>query len=203
MKLRMILLLLLVLALGLAACGGDSDPTNTPPPAASENGEADASDADASDADASENGEADASDADEEPAASAATGSQSYSADLLAVDSMMKLVLAPRGADPLYNRITDISLVDDTVRIEGVRRISGENLSMVLEQTLTIEDGELVSNLTASGDAGVESDDPRVTDLNDIMVRSYIRMLPEVDSEIIFVTVDITDEAVEFTYDLE
>jgi len=198
MKLRIILLLLLVLALGLAACGGDSDPTNTPPPAASENG-----DADASDADASENGDADASDADEEPAASAATGSQSYSADLLAVDSMMKLVLAPRGADPLYNRITDISLVDDTVRIEGVRRISGENLSMVLEQTLTIEDGELVSNLTASGDAGVESDDPRVTDLNDIMVRSYIRMLPEVDSEIIFVTVDITDEAVEFTYDLE
>ena len=185
MKLRIILLLLLVLALGLAACGGDSDPTNTPPPAASENGDADASDAD------------------EEPAASAATGSQSYSADLLAVDSMMKLVLAPRGADPLYNRITDISLVDDTVRIEGVRRISGENLSMVLEQTLTIEDGELVSNLTASGDAGVESDDPRVTDLNDIMVRSYIRMLPEVDSEIIFVTVDITDEAVEFTYDLE
>lgn len=193
MKLRIILLLLLVLALGLAACGGDSDPTNTPPPAASENG----------DADASENGEADASDAGEEPAADAATGSQSYSADLLAVDSMMKLVLAPRGADPLYNRITDISLVDDTVRIEGVRRISGENLSMVLEQTLTIEDGELVSSLAASGDAGVESDDPRVTELNDIMVRSYIRMLPEVDSEIIFVTVDITDEAVEFTYDLE
>jgi hypothetical protein len=185
MKLKMILMLLLVLALGLAACGGGSDPTNTPPPAADNNGDAEADEPD------------------EEAAPAAATGSRNYSASLLDIDSMIKRALAPRGVDPLYNRVVEIVFEDDTVRIEGVRRIGGEDLSMVLVQTLTVEDGALVSALEPGGTADVEPDDPRLETLNDILVRSYIRLLPEIDREFIFASVTIGDDAIVFSYDLE
>lgn len=193
MKLKMIFVLLLMLALGLAACGGGNNATNTPPPAVDNNGDAET---DAIDVDAS--------DADDEPAAPvAATGSRNYSASLLDVDSMIKRALAPRGVDPLYNRVVEIAFEDGTVRIDGVRRISGEDLSMVLVQTLTVEDGALVSELEPGGTAGVEADDPRLESLNDILVRSYIRLLPEVDREFIFASVTIGDDAIAFSYDLE
>lgn len=179
MKLKFIIVMLLLslLSLSLVACGGGNNATNTPATSGNGNG----------------NGNG---------ASNAAAGSRSFSVPLLDIDSTIKRVLAPRGADPLYNRVVEIALEDGIVRIEGVRRISGEDLSMVLVQTLTVEDGALVSSLEAGGDAGVESDDTRVTSLNDIMVRAYTRLLPEADREIIFVSVTVNDDAIVFSYDL-
>jgi hypothetical protein len=111
------------------------------------------------------------------------------------IESVFQRVLAPRTANPILTRVTDVHVEEGNIRIDGTYRDADGNIvEGGFDQSFSVVDGEIISELTNLEIGDIAADDERISNLNNTLVRTLRTYLPESEVPIEVVSISFTSE---------
>jgi len=116
------------------------------------------------------------------------------------VNRVLRFSFVRQDDDSLLDDITSIDMRPGLIRMLGTYTNSdGSSVPGSVDLTVSAKDGALEAEITAIDISGLDIDHPRVTQINDVIAKAFSDEASLDNDDVEFVSVDITEDGMEFT----